>query len=94
MAICLLIRENDTREYILTANIIIQCSCNTCKHSDGADTLSHLRARTSTEKSHKYCRVLLPLFTRLGVFTLLPEKNCGRGELAGAAGGFMLELAG
>lgn len=47
VAICLMRLENDTQEYTLTT--IIQCTCNTCIHSDRAHTPSHPEAHTSTE---------------------------------------------
>lgn len=87
--ICLVILVNDTRENIVTTNIITQCTCST-----RADTLSH-QHRPTHPKSHKYCRVLLPVFTRLGVFLQLHEENGGRREIVREGGvGCMLELAG
>ena len=75
--------ENDTHDYTLTANTSIQITCSTCIRSDRA--LTH--GPTHPPKSHKCCRVLLPLFTRLGVFTQHQEENGGRGGgEVGAAG--------
>lgn len=96
MLICLVILENDTRENIVTTNRITQHTCSTCIHTARADTLSH-QHRPTHPKSHKYCRVLLPVFTRLGVFLQLHEENGGRREVVREGGegvGCMLELAG
>lgn len=57
MAHCPVILENDTREWVLTANIIIQCVIPACIKIKGIHFTT--QRPPHPPESHKHCRVLL-----------------------------------